>query len=161
LSERNIDLIQGWIQGCAANHGNACQVNARWTPTRLLTLNPLRLVETVNGVIHEDDDQRYAALSYARGDNLSDTAVQTSAENVDERKEDIDLAELPRTFRDAIAVCQALGIRHLWIDSLCILDDAEDRKREAAMMHKIFGHAEITIAAYVCNHFALHVLQLN
>ncbi|KAK4118140.1 HET-domain-containing protein [Parathielavia appendiculata] len=145
LSERNVDLIKGWINGCAANHGNACQGDARWTPTRLLALDPLRLMETAS--IAAEDDHRYAALSYTRGNDWPDTAVQTSSENLDDRKEGIDLADLPRAFRDAIAVCQALGIRYLWIDALCILDDTEDWKREVVMMHKTFGHSEVTIAA--------------
>ncbi|KAK4041532.1 heterokaryon incompatibility protein-domain-containing protein [Parachaetomium inaequale] len=144
LNERNVEMIKGWIKDCTANHANACQVNTPWTPTRLLALDPLRLVETAEV---DDDAHRYAALSYARGNAPPDSAVQTSAENLDERKEGIDLAELPRTFRDAVAVCRALGIRYLWIDALCILDDTEDWDREVAMMHKIFGHAELTIAA--------------
>jgi hypothetical protein len=146
LSERNIETIKGWISDCTANHANACQVNTRWTPTRLLALDPPRLVEMAEV---DDHDHRYAALSYARGNAPPDPAVRTSAENLDERKEGIDLAELPRTFRDAVAACRALGIGYLWIDALCILDDAEDRDREVSMMHKIFGHAELTIAAYV------------
>ncbi|KAK4133944.1 HET-domain-containing protein [Trichocladium antarcticum] len=147
LGERNIALIRGWTLDCKANHANACQVNTPWTPTRLLAVEPLRLVETADGGMQMQDDQRYAALSYARGSDLSDLGVQTSAENVEERKEAVDLADLPRAFRDAVAVCQALGIGHLWIDALCVLDDDEDRDREAAMMHKVFGQAEITIAA--------------
>ncbi|KAK4095820.1 HET-domain-containing protein [Parathielavia hyrcaniae] len=145
LGKRNVDLIKGWIEGCGANHGHACQEHARWTPTRLLALHPLRLVERVSNVA--EDDLRYAALSYTRGDAWPDTAVQTSPENLDDRKGGIDLADLPRTFRDAVSVCQSLGIRYLWIDTLCILDDAEDWKREVLTMHKNFGHAEITIAA--------------
>lgn len=140
-------MVKGWINGCAENHGNACQVNARWAPTRLLALDSLRLVETANAGL-EDDGHQYAALSYARGNTSPDMAVQSSLENLEERRQGINLAELPRTFREAVVVCRALGVRYLWIDALCILDDTEDRNREIALMHKTFGHAEITIAAY-------------
>jgi hypothetical protein len=159
LSERNIDLIKGWINGCTTNHGNACQADARWMPTRLLALDLLRLVETASGVT--ENDVRYAALSYARGNASSDMAVYTLPENLENMKEGIDLADLPKTFRDAVAVCQALRIRYLWIDTLCILDDAEDLKREVSMMHKTFAHAEVTIAAYVLFYIRISTAQLT
>lgn len=151
-------MINGWIKDCTIDHGNACQVHAKWLPTRLLALEPLRLIETADGGI-EYVSPRYAALSYARGDASCIMAVQTSTENLMERKEGIDLTELPRAFRDAVAVCQALGIPYLWIDALCIVDDGEDRNRELLTMHKIFGQAEVTIAAYVTSHILLQPAQ--
>jgi len=148
LSERNIDLIKGWIDGCMTNHGNACQAINQWMPTRLLAVNPLRLVETADGSV-QDDDRRYAALSYTRGTASSDAAMRTTLENCEERKEGMDLAELPRAFRDAVFACRALGIPFLWIDALCIMDAAEDRNREVALMPKTFGNAQVTFTAYV------------
>jgi hypothetical protein len=38
----------------------------------------------------------------------------------------IPLSSLPKTFLDAIVVTKALGLRYLWIDSLCIIQDDED-----------------------------------
>jgi len=147
LGERNVDLIKGWIDGCTANHANACQTKGQWMPTRLLAVDSLRLVETADGGVQ--DDRRYAALSYTRGTASSDAAVRTTLESLEERKEGMDLAELPRTFRDAVAACRALEIPFLWIDALCIMDDAEDRSREVALLPKTFGNAEVTIAACV------------
>jgi hypothetical protein len=139
-------MVKRWIGGCEANHGSACQAGRRWRPARLLDVDALRLVETASNPT--EDDLQYAALSYTRGNAWSGlAAVQTSTDNLEERKEGIELADLPRTFRDAVAVCRALGIWYLWIDTLCILNDAEDLKREASMMHKTFGHAQVTIAA--------------
>lgn len=152
-----MDLIKGWIDGCKTNHGNACQVKSEWMPTRLLALDSLRLVETADGGV-QDEDRRYAALSYTRGTASSDAAIRTTLENLEERKGGMDLAELPRTFRDAIVACQALGIPFLWIDALCIVDDSEDRNREVALMSKTFGNAEVTLAAYVSLTPALSLL---
>ena len=137
LSERNIDLIKGWIGSCTTNHGNACQTKSQWMPTRLLAVDSLRLVETADGGI-QGDDNRYAALSYTRGTAPSAAAIRTTLENWEERKEGMDLAELPRTFRDAVLTCRALGIPFLWIDALCIMDAAEDRDREVALIRKSF-----------------------
>jgi hypothetical protein len=59
----------------------------------------------------------------------------------------INFGELPRTFQDAITVTRQLGIRFLWIDSLCIIqDDPEDWERESKRMEDVFSSAYCTIA---------------
>jgi hypothetical protein len=43
----------------------------------------------------------------------------------------IPFVELPKTFQDAIVVTRGLGIKYIWIDSLCICrDDKADWERE-------------------------------
>jgi hypothetical protein len=60
----------------------------------------------------------------------------------------IKLAELPRTFRDAVLVTRMMGIRFLWIDSLCIIqDNNSDWQAESARMADVFMNADITLAA--------------
>ena len=55
---------------------------------------------------------------------------------------------LPQSFQDAILITHELGIRYLWIDSLCILqDDLDDWTRESAHMDEVYGHAAFTISA--------------
>jgi hypothetical protein len=55
---------------------------------------------------------------------------------------------LPLTIRDAIGVAYKLRARHIWMDSLCILqDDAQDREREAKDMCNVYRNATLTIAA--------------
>ncbi|RSM05408.1 hypothetical protein CDV31_009560 [Fusarium ambrosium] len=49
---------------------------------------------------------------------------------------------LPRTFRDALNITRPLGIRYLWIDSLCIIqDDPEDWQAEAVQNDTYLGSA--------------------
>src|SRR5438034_1924444 len=55
---------------------------------------------------------------------------------------------LPKTFQDAVLLTRALGVRYLWIDSLCIIqDDEKDWKRENPKMGEVYQYATITIAA--------------
>lgn len=55
---------------------------------------------------------------------------------------------LPQSFQDAVWLAHELGIRYLWIDSLCILqDDPEDWARESAHMSDVYGYAALTISA--------------
>lgn len=58
------------------------------------------------------------------------------------------LSEMPKTFVDAITITRHLGIRHLWIDSLCICqDDPEDWARESSCMCDVYNNAHVVIAA--------------
>jgi len=55
-----------------------------------------------------------------------------------------------KTFREAVDVTRRLGIPYLWIDSLCILQDEDDRsdwKSEAPKMSSVYNSATITISA--------------
>jgi hypothetical protein len=52
------------------------------------------------------------------------------------------------TFRDAVVFCRRVGVRYLWIDSLCILQDSRaDWEAEAAVMGRVYGHALCMLAA--------------
>ncbi|KAL2875632.1 hypothetical protein SGCOL_009093 [Colletotrichum sp. CLE4] len=52
-----------------------------------------------------------------------------------------------RGYQDAIGLTRKLGIRYIWIDSLCIIqDDKEDWRAEAARMASIFQGAHVTIS---------------
>jgi len=51
-------------------------------------------------------------------------------------------------FRDAIQVCISLEISHVWIDSLCIIQDSkEDWELESANMCDYYEDAIVTISA--------------
>ncbi|KAJ9654820.1 hypothetical protein H2198_006175 [Neophaeococcomyces mojaviensis] len=58
------------------------------------------------------------------------------------------MADLPPTFRDAVSAVRRLGLRYLWIDSLCILQDSdEDWRREAGRMQNVYRNAYCNLAA--------------
>lgn len=55
---------------------------------------------------------------------------------------------LPQNFQDAIITVRTLGLRYLWIDALCIIQDsAQDWEHEAAQMGTVYNSAYLTIAA--------------
>ncbi|KAF3000634.1 hypothetical protein E8E14_004758 [Neopestalotiopsis sp. 37M] len=63
-------------------------------------------------------------------------------------KSEIPWDSLPNTFRDAIEVTRQLGVRYLWIDSLCIIqDDENDWKQESSKMVEVYQNAYLTICA--------------
>ncbi|KAI1461449.1 heterokaryon incompatibility protein-domain-containing protein [Annulohypoxylon moriforme] len=63
-------------------------------------------------------------------------------------QEKIPFDDLPANFRDAIIVTRELGIRYIWIDSLCILQDStEDWDAEAKNMGRYYSYSTLTILA--------------
>lgn len=55
---------------------------------------------------------------------------------------------LPLTFRDALVIAARLGITHVWIDKLCILqDDPDEQTIEASNRSDIFRNAFLAVGA--------------
>ena len=55
---------------------------------------------------------------------------------------------LPQAFQDAIVIALKLGIRYIWIDCLCIIQDSsKDFQAEASQMHKVYGNSYCNISA--------------
>lgn len=143
--------MQRWIHDCRSKHSK-CLSSGRWIPIRLLEINydgtnlDLRLVETSEESL--DETSPFAALSHMWGNMKENPPLRTMSFNYYHLKELIPGKDLPRNFLDAALVCARLGIRYLWIDSLCIIQDsAEDWRHEAALMHLVYRHALVTIVA--------------
>ena len=58
------------------------------------------------------------------------------------------LEELPRVFHDAFNLVRRLGVRYIWIDSLCIVQDSSRSwGLNSRAMDLIYGNAILTICA--------------
>ncbi|TVY76001.1 hypothetical protein LSUE1_G003927 [Lachnellula suecica] len=145
-SEECLEFIRSSLNTCLQEH-DVCKQPPFW-PKRVLDLQPqgarnsdyLRLVEPMSGV-----DGNYATLSHCWGKSKMLTTMNKTR---DKRMKGILLSELPRTFQDAVSIVKGLGIRYLWIDSLCIIqDDVEDWTVQSSEMAAIYKCSYLTIAA--------------
>lgn len=60
----------------------------------------------------------------------------------------VPIDSLPQTFQEAINFARELGLEHIWVDSLCIVqDDDEDWRAEAGRMASVYGGSFVNIAA--------------
>ncbi|KAK1524235.1 uncharacterized protein CCOS01_09322 [Colletotrichum costaricense] len=58
------------------------------------------------------------------------------------------MTSLSKTFQDAVLVTRRLGIKYIWIDSLCIIQDSKlDWETESVKMAEVYSNAYLTIAA--------------
>lgn len=131
------------MQQCISRHEH-CQsaVYNRPLPTRVVDCtNPLepKIVAT------DGSKGEYIALSYVWGEEQIHSTTQT---NLEIYQDGIEISTLPQTIKDAIHVTYSLGCRFLWIDSLCILQDSdEDKRQEIANMRRIYSDAYLVVIA--------------
>jgi hypothetical protein len=94
---------------------------------------------------HKARAEPYATLSHCWG-LAQITKLLTT--NRSDFEHGIPLSSLPPTFQHAVRVVRLLGIRYLWIDSLCIMQDSQpDWEVESARMASVYGHAVLNLAA--------------
>ena len=59
-----------------------------------------------------------------------------------------DQPDITRTLKDAIYLCELLGQRYLWVDTLCIKQDSnEDKGQQIENMGLVYSCAELTIVS--------------
>ncbi|KAM0431385.1 hypothetical protein ACHAPT_005362 [Fusarium lateritium] len=144
------DTVKWWLENCWGNHAG-CRKNhdASYLPTRLIDVESsapslVRLVVTAEESI---DDPRYIASSHCWGLNMPASA-KTITSNLKQHTESISLSDLSHTFVDFITISRNIGVRYVWIDSLCIIQDSyEDWTIEASQMAAVYSNAYVTVAA--------------
>ena len=125
-----------------SRHEHCPDVAETYLPTRVIDCldpNRPRLTETRRQV-----KAQYCALSYVWG---GEQRQKTTTKNIDAYINEGINIPLPLTISDAIIVTHKLGIRYLWVDALCIIQDsAEDKTRELADMAHIYRDSYVTIS---------------
>lgn len=107
--------------------------------------SPVRLVSSDSW--SDTRNPRYVALSHCWGRSLTDE-FKTMSASLQSRLRGIHHSSLTPSFRDAVTITRSLGIRYVWIDALCIIQDSEaDWVAESAKMAAIYGDSYLTIAA--------------
>jgi hypothetical protein len=151
-----------WLEECVATHTNCRKPLSGAAiedidPSEVL---PTRVIDV--GISYNDsprlflssgERKSYVALSYCWGspsDHPTEDMplLKTTENSLSQFLVEIPTSQLPKTIKDAISVTRGLGIRHLWVDSLCIIqDNPEDWRTESENMGQIFQNATCTIAA--------------
>ncbi|KAE9369225.1 HET-domain-containing protein [Stipitochalara longipes BDJ] len=137
--------LQGQADSCQRRLNHVIEFSL---PTRLIDVSPdsetgtPRLVLSAN--LGEVADCRYTALSHCWGGQgkvprtLRDTLV----------KHQEGITGLSKTFEDAVEVTRQIGVRYLWIDSLCIIqDEANDFQKECSRMSLVYAGSYCMLSA--------------
>ncbi|RDL31802.1 Uncharacterized protein BP5553_09204 [Venustampulla echinocandica] len=153
-SKSSLTRAAKWLRECISEHDNCNQINSprEWTPHRLLDVRSRYPFADVIKLEHTEGWQtpvRYAALSHCWGDIQPLRLLQS---NLHTLVHGISLGDLPRSFQDAVHTVRRLGIKYLWIDSLCIIQDSKkDWDIESSLMTYVYGGSMLNIAAAASN----------
>ena len=88
---------------------------------------------------------QYATLSHCWG---GQQPTRLLSSNYNDFERGVPRNTLSKVFQDAILVTRRAGLRYLWIDSLCIVQDSnDDWLTQSSNMHCIYKNATFNIAA--------------
>jgi Heterokaryon incompatibility protein (HET) len=134
------------MKDCEDNHATCRAPNTKFMPSRVIDVGSQGTSDVICLVEPKVYDP-YIALSYCWGTTKRSWLV-TTKENIKDHRRSIPLNRLPWTLFNAINFTRRLGIRYIWIDSLCIVqDDKIDWTTEAAKMSHVYFHATLVISA--------------
>ena len=146
------EIIQQWTTRCDKSHRKCWEGKTTTLPKRLVDVEHaddtghIRVMETN----HLSTEVRFAALSYCWGNT---STLRLTLSTMKEFTTGVAIERLPSTLQDAIDITRSIGLRWLWIDSLCIIQDSKDDwKKEAAIMGDVYRNAFVTIAALGASH---------
>lgn len=87
----------------------------------------------------------YATMSHCWGRGMS---MALTKETYTSYHKQLPLQSIPRKFVQAMRATTELGLRYLWIDALCIVQDYDSEcESEVAKMHHIYQRSQFNIAA--------------
>ncbi|OCK75292.1 hypothetical protein K432DRAFT_308863 [Lepidopterella palustris CBS 459.81] len=74
--------------------------------------------------------------------------VKLTSKNLDTFRRVIKISKLLKTFQNAITVAMFLGVRHIWINSLCNIQDCkEDGKAKVPHMLQVYQNVIFNVSA--------------
>ena len=147
-SDESWAFIMSCIEECTSLH-QKCQSrrnSAYGCPSRLLDIgleasDPIKLIngeELVPG-------SKYVTLSHRWG---SANLPLLTTQNRRQFEDTISADKFGRTYLDAFEVTRRLGVRYIWIDSLCIIqrgDDMQDWTLQAGRMDRYYRRSESVV----------------
>ena len=141
-------LAQRWLNICHSEHTTCERPRPEslkvWKPTRLVRVDRelLQLVEKENIPL----SATYTTLSHCWGEIEERLVLRRG--NIDQWKRKMPSLGSLKTFRDAIKVTQSFGVRYIWIDSLCIIQDSpDDWISESSRMANVYKYSYCNISA--------------
>jgi hypothetical protein len=145
-----LPLVKSWIDVCHSHHGHNCgnYGDASFEDMRL---------RPYFGVVDVQDmkltslprDSRYVALSYTWGEALAFATTKAHIKTLQEPNGVRKYWEsIPKAVKESIELVRYLGVRYIWVDSLCIVKDSRDSlDLNLNMMDQIYGNAHFTLCA--------------
>jgi hypothetical protein len=146
----DVGRLNTWISTCAQRHSGQCGIETASFEDSFPGLGIVRFIDVVQlSIVELRTVPRYVALSYVWGE-VPAIRLTTVSRAGFFQPGGIQKAWdfLPRTIQDAIELVRKLGVRYLWVDALCLLqNDPDDTARGVKVMDEIYERSWLTIVA--------------
>lgn len=126
-----------------------------WLPTRLIDVGLLdgedwKLCVPSEDLTAQSPTPCYMTLSYRWGPYPKLLLLAANLKTF--RRQGCPIEDLPQTFKDLVVVARSFGVRYVWIDCLCIVQDSEiDWEAEAPTMRHIYANSVCNVVAAASN----------
>ena len=144
----NYNLVRSWLEICDDDHQGSCIIHLS-NPTGVI-----RLVDVHTGAIIPflratgSNFPEYVSLSWVWGSARGCDGLTLDRLPYASTKGFLNMLRLPIIISDAILFLQRLGMRYLWVDLLCIVqDDIADKGLYVPLMGSIYTASKFTIIA--------------
>jgi hypothetical protein len=145
--------ISDWVKECNQNHTNCNKVSkSTWVPTRLLDLQfgDLKSVRLIYRPADQGITGPYVTLSHCWGPKTKENEFLTTQKDMEKLyiTKGIKISALSVNFQQAINIARFIGVRYIWIDSICIVQGpGGDFHSEGQLMHKVYRYSYLNLAA--------------
>lgn len=153
LCDANVTDLRQALYDCDERCRCSTAESPNFKPSRLLDLNEWSSSHTVRLIspfeMSQLDSLQYAALTYCWGSRQEALhQSKTTVDTIEAHYQSIPAGSLSAVVKDAIRVTQALSLRYLWVDALCITQgDHAEWVRESGQMDLVYSNAYVTICA--------------
>ncbi|KAF2448951.1 HET-domain-containing protein [Karstenula rhodostoma CBS 690.94] len=162
LGPKNISEMRRLLESCT----KSCHP---WEPSSFL---PTRLIDIgidssavprliFSSDIRQCEQAKYAALSYCWGTaEDAKTQFKTERGSLERRYENLPYELMTSAINDTIALTRAIGLRYVWVDAICIVqDDTDDWLRDSSQMNLVYRHAFVAFCGLNSNSCHESLLQ--
>lgn len=155
-------MVRKWIAMCEDGHGQDCNksmMREHQLQHPVDIIPEFRLVDVIDNCLVRGTSvgrTKYVTLSYVWGRVDVLRTLKSTVDRFEQRsglKRPEVYEKIPWTIRDAMQVTRKIGLRYLWVDSLCIVQDDDSGKKEEAIrkMDLVYGASFVTIIAATGN----------
>ncbi|UKZ46432.1 hypothetical protein TrVGV298_000635 [Trichoderma virens] len=157
-SPHQFKIARRWLHECRAHQ--ACLVNkVPELPTRVVDIGPPNTTSLPRVFVSQGARADYIALSHCWGGRIESVLTTKTYHDYQQA---LPISDISANFKDTFRIARELGIRYVWIDSLCIIQDSkEDWEVESSKMGAVYRNATLTVSALVSAKSTVGILKNN
>ncbi|KAF2139431.1 uncharacterized protein K452DRAFT_232292, partial [Aplosporella prunicola CBS 121167] len=159
LRSKQIDFgqIRDWLHECETQHDDTCNMpHSETTRAGGRSLAGMLLIDVgERKVVTAPSGAKFAALSYVWGKWGGQKVIYASSSNIAFLRTPgaLNGIHLPVVVRDAMDLVSRIGLRYLWCDLLCIVqDNTALRDQQISQMDVIYSKSHLTLVALTGEH---------